>query len=258
MLRAGRPRIRREDRGGNSIDRILILYDNRSHRETSRPGWGFSALIERGGKAVLFDVGADVLVFEHNAKACGVDPKATDAFLLSHEHCDHIGAINAALHRKLDVYYPASFSSQFEKEIWEEGRNPPWTAHPVTDPVEIVPGIQSTGELSGKNGIVEQGVILETGEGPILITGCAHPGIVRMVEVATDTVGRCPQLVLGGFHLLRKKAAGVQAIAAKLKQLGVEQIAPCHCTGKRATTVLHEAFAGATIEVGVGTEIAIR
>lgn len=240
------------------MERILILYDNRSYRETLRPGWGFSALIERGGKVALFDVGADVLVFEHNAKACGFDPKATDALVLSHEHCDHIGAISAALHRKLDVYYPASFSSQFEKEIWEEGRDPLWTPHPVTDPVEIAPGIHSTGELKGKNGIVEQGVIVETGEGPILITGCAHPGIVQMVEVATDIGSRCPQLVLGGFHLLGKKASEVQAIAAQLKQLGVKQIAPCHCTGERATAVLHEAFAGTSIEVGVGTEIAIR
>ena len=240
------------------MGRILVLYDNQNMRDNQRPGWGFSALIEHNAKRVLFDVGADVLVFEHNAKACGVDPKATDALVLSHEHCDHIGAISAALHRKLDVYYPASFSSQFEKEIWEEGRSPLWTPHPVTDTVEIAPGIRSTGELKGKNGIVEQGVILETGEGPILITGCAHPGIVQMVEVATDTVGRCPHLVLGGFHLLKKKAAEVQAIAAQLKQLGVKRIGPCHCTGERATTVLHEAFAGASIGVGVGTEIPIR
>jgi 7,8-dihydropterin-6-yl-methyl-4-(beta-D-ribofuranosyl)aminobenzene 5'-phosphate synthase len=240
------------------VERILILYDNRSYRETLRPGWGFSALIEHNAKRVLFDVGADVLVFEHNAKACGVDPKATDALVLSHEHCDHIGAISAALHRKLDVYYPASFSSQFEKEIWDEGRNPLWTPHPVTDPVEIAPGIHSTGELKGKNGIVEQGVIVDTGEGPILITGCAHPGIVQMVEVATDISSRFPHLVLGGFHLPGKKVAEVQAIAAQLKQLGVKQIAPCHCTGERATTVLRAAFAGASIEVGVGTEIAIR
>jgi len=79
-----------------------------------------------------------------------------------------------------------------------------------------------------------------------------------MVEVATDIGSRCPQLVLGGFHLLRKKAAEVQAIAAQLKQLGVKQIAPCHCTGERATAILREAFADASIEVGVGTEIAVR
>jgi len=240
------------------VERILILYDNRSHRETLRPGWGFSALIERGGNVVLFDVGADVLVFKHNAKACGVDPKATDALVLSHEHCDHIGAISAALHRELDVYYPASFSSRFEKEIWDEGRKPSWAPRPVTDPVEIAPGIHSTGELKGKSGIVEQGVIVEAGEGPILITGCAHPGIVQMVEVATDAVGRCPHLVLGGFHLFRKKAAEVQAIAEQLKQLGVKEIAPCHCTGERATTVLCEAFTDASTGIGVGTEIPIR
>lgn len=240
------------------MERILILYDNRSDKEALRPGWGFSALIERGGKTVLFDVGADVLVLKQNAKACGVDLKATDALVLSHEHCDHIGAISAALHRSQDVFYPASFSSQFENEIWDDGRNPLWTKRPVTDPVEVAPGIHSTGEIKGKNEIVEQGVIVETSEGTILITGCAHPGVVRMVEQATDINNRCPYLVLGGFHLLRKKDSEVQAIAAQLKQLGVKRIGPCHCTGERAATVLRDAFSGASVEVSTGTEIAIR
>jgi 7,8-dihydropterin-6-yl-methyl-4-(beta-D-ribofuranosyl)aminobenzene 5'-phosphate synthase len=238
-------------------DRVLVLYDNRTLRDELVPGWGFSALIERGGKVVLFDVGADVLVFEHNAKACGVDLKATDVLVLSHEHCDHIGAISSALHKNLDVYYPAGFSSQFQREIWDEGKKPLWTPYPVTDPLEIVPGVRSTGELKGKNGIVEQGVIVETGEGPILITGCAHPGIVEMVKVAVDIVGEPMHLVLGGFHLLEKKTTEVQAIAAELKQLGVKHIGPCHCTGDRAIATLGKAFGEATITIKAGSEVGI-
>lgn len=238
--------------------RILILYDNKSEREVFRPGWGFSALIEHDGKRLLFDVGADVLVFEHNVKAFGVGLKATDALVLSHEHCDHIGAISAALHRDLDVYYPASFSSQFKKEIGDERKKPLWTAHPVTDPLEIVPGVRSTGELKGQSGIVEQGLIVDGQDGPVLVTGCAHPEIVEMVKVAADIAGWCPQLVLGGFHLLRKKAAEVRGIAAELKQLGVKRIGPCHCTGERAAAILGEAFGSTLIEIDVGTEIPIR
>ncbi len=240
------------------MGRVLILYDNKSTCNTVRPGWGFSALIEHDGKRVLFDVGADVLVFEHNVKAFGVDLKATDALVLSHEHCDHIGAISAALHRNLDVYYPASFSSQFQKEIWEEGKKPLWTPHPVTDPLEIVPGVCSTGELKGQSGIVEQGVIVDGQDGSVLVTGCAHPGIVEMAKVAADITDRCPQVVLGGFHLRRKKAAQVQAIAMELKQLGVKQLAPCHCTGERAMAILGKAFGSALIKIDVGAEIPIR
>ena len=240
------------------MGRILILYNNKSTGNALRPGWGFSALIEHDGKRLLFDVGADVLVFEHNVKALGVDPKTTDALVLSHEHCDHIGAISAALHRNLDVYYPASFSSQFKKEIGDERKKPLWTPHPVTDPLGIVPGVRSTGELKSRSGIVEQGLIVDGQDGPVLVTGCAHPGIVEMVKVAADITDRCPQLVLGGFHLLRKKTAEVQAIAMGLKQLGVKQLAPCHCTGERAMAILREAFGDTLIKIDVGTEIAVR
>ncbi len=239
------------------MGRILILYDNKSTGNAFRPGWGFSAWIEQDGKSLLFDVGADVLVFEHNVKALGVDPKATDALVLSHEHCDHIGAISAVLHRDLDIYYPASFSSQFKKEIGDESKKPLWTPHPVTDPLAIVPGVCSTGELKGRSGIVEQGLIVDGQDGPVLVTGCAHPGIAEMVKVAADITDRCPQLVLGGFHLLRKKAAEVQAIAAELKQLGVKRIGPCHCTGERAVAILGKAFGSALIKIDVGTEIAV-
>ena len=239
------------------MGRILILYDNKSTGNALRPGWGFSALIEQDGKRLLFDVGADVLVFEHNVKALGVDLKTTDALVLSHEHCDHIGAISAALHRDLDAYYPASFSSRFKKEIGDERKKPLWTPHPVTDPLTIVPGVRSTGEVKSRSGMAEQGLIVDGQDGPVLVTGCAHPGIVEMTKVVADITDRFPQLVLGGFHLLRKKAAQVQAIAAELKQLGVKRIGPCHCTGERAVAILGEAFGSTLIEIDVGTEAAI-
>ncbi len=239
------------------MGRILILYDNKSTGNVLRPGWGFSAWIEHDGKRLLLDVGADVLVFEHNVKAFGINLKATDALVLSHEHCDHIGAISAALHRNLDVYYPASFSSQFKKQIGDERKKPLWMPHPVTKPLGIVPRVRSTGELKGRSEIVEQGLIVDGQDGPVLLTGCAHPGIVEMAKVAADIAGRCPRLILGGFHLLRKKATEVQAITAELKQLGVKRIGPCHCTGKRAVAIPGEAFGDTFIKIHVGTEITV-
>ncbi len=49
-------------------DRVLIVYDNRTLGEELTPGWGFSALIELGGRRILFDTGADKIVLEHNAE----------------------------------------------------------------------------------------------------------------------------------------------------------------------------------------------
>lgn len=238
------------------VGHILIVYDNRSKEEAFRPGWGFSALIEQGDKRLLFDVGADLLVFEHNAKAFGIDLEATSALALSHEHCDHIGAISAALHKDLDVYYPAGFSSQFQREIGQEPKKAPWRAHPVTDPVEILPGIRSTGQLGDR--IVEQGLIVSGMDGPVLVVGCAHPGIVEMARATLDITGRPPQLVLGGFHLFKKRDAEVQAIAEELKQLGVKQVGPCHCTGDRAIATFAAVFGKSFLEVKAGTRIALR
>lgn len=231
---------------------ILVIYDNRTTREDLTPGCGFSAFIELGGHRVLFDTGADKLVLEHNAEALGIDLASTDALVLSHEHCDHIGAITSALHRNLEVFYPASFSTLFQGEISEEKG---WRAHPVSQPVEITPRFRSTGELGKK--IVEQSLIVEGEEGPVLITGCAHPGIVEIARSATKIVGKPLRLVLGGFHLYGKKAAEVEEIAADLKRIGVKQIAPCHCTGERAMELLERTFGKRYLAIKVGSEVKI-
>ena len=236
-------------------ERVLILYDNRSDRSDLQPGWGFSALIEFGGHRVLFDTGADKVVLEHNATALGVDLAAIDTLVLSHEHCDHIGAVTSALHKNLDVFYPASFSVLFQGEVEEKPERAPWRAHPVSLPIEIVPGITSTGEM-GKE-IVEQALIIRGPAGPTLITGCAHPGIVEIARVATDLAGEPLHLVLGGFHLYKKNKPEVEEIAVALKRLGVKRIAPCHCTGMAAMKTLQNAFADASVDVKVGTEIVL-
>jgi len=236
-------------------ERVLVLYDNRSDRSDLQPGWGFSALIEFGGHRVLFDTGADKGVLEHNATTLGVDLATIDTLVLSHEHCDHIGAVTSALHKNLDVFYPASFSVLFQGEVEEKPERAPWRAHPVSLPTEIVPGITSTGEL-GKE-IVEQALIVRGSAGPTLITGCAHPGIIEIARVATKLVGEPLYLVLGGFHLYKKNEAEVKEIASALKRLRVKRIAPCHCTGKHAIEILQNAFGDASIDVKVGSQISL-
>ncbi len=230
---------------------ITIIYDNRTTRDDLYPGWGFSALIERDGRRLLFDVGADKIVLEHNAAALGVDLKKTDYLFLSHEHCDHVGAISSALHVGLTVVYPASFSRGFGKRI-EDAKS---DAVPIAAPIEFMPGFRSTGELGTE--IVEQALIVDGNDGPILITGCAHPGIVNVARVATALAGGPLSLVVGGFHLGAKKEAEVRGIAAALRGLGVARVGPCHCTGAQAIAVLAEEFAGRFVDVRAGARIPI-
>ncbi len=232
-------------------DRITIIYDNRTARDGLYPGWGFSALIEKGGKKLLFDTGADKIILEHNAAFLGIDLKKTDYLFLSHEHCDHVGALSSALHEGLIVVHPDSFSSGFKDRIADAKLE----AVAVIDSVEFAPGFRSTGELGDE--IKEQSLIIDGTAGPVLITGCAHPGIVNIARRATELAGKPLALVIGGFHLLTKSDAQVREIATALKQLQIEQIGPCHCTGDRAIALLADEFGPAFIPVKAGTIIEI-
>lgn len=233
------------------IDQITIIYDNRLARANLYPGWGFSALVERKGKRLLFDTGADKIVLEHNATALDIDLKKTDYLFFSHEHCDHIGAVSSALHPGLTVVYPASFSPKFRERV----ENAKGTPLPVSESVEFSPGFRSTGELGDE--IKEQSLIVDGKDGPVLITGCAHPGIVNIVQRATALAQRPFTLVVGGFHLYAKTDTQVKEIAEKLRGLGVNRVGPCHCTGDRAIEILADTFGPAFIPVKAGTVIEI-
>lgn len=232
-------------------ERITIIYDNRSSRDDLRPGWGFSALVEHAGIRLLFDTGGDKIVLEENASALGIDLKDTDYLFFSHEHCDHVAAASSALHKGLAVIYPQSFSQAFTKKVEKAHAR----SVQVTEPVEFSPGLLSTGELGTI--IKEQSLIISTASGPVLITGCAHPGIIELARVATELAGEPLRLVLGGFHLGTTSAEKVREIGVSLHALGVRQIAPCHCTGENAIKILRESFGSDSLEVLVGTEIAL-
>jgi 7,8-dihydropterin-6-yl-methyl-4-(beta-D-ribofuranosyl)aminobenzene 5'-phosphate synthase len=231
------------------MGRITILYDNRRVREDLTPGWGFSAFIEGFEKKILFDTGADRLVLEHNAGALGVDLASTDLLVLSHAHCDHIGALSSALHQGVTVYYPASFPLSFGERL-EAAKA---SARPVKESQQILAGVHTTGELGER--IKEQGLVLKGEHGPVLMVGCAHPGLVPMVEAAMESAGGPLWLVLGGFHLAEKDAREVQTIALQLLGMGVEQVAPCHCSGDRAVAILKDTFKEACLDIRAGSEV---
>jgi len=233
------------------VGEITVIYDNRTARDDLYPGWGFSALIEMDGRRLLFDTGGDKIVLEHNAAALGVDLRKTGCLFFSHEHCDHVGAVSSALHAGLTVVYPASFSRGFRKRIEDAKLD----AVPITAPIEFMPGFHSTGELGTE--IVEQSLIVDGNDGPVIITGCAHPGIVNIARVAAALAERPLSLIVGGFHLGARKGGEVRQIAAALRALGVARVGPCHCTGERAIAILAEEFADQFVDVRAGTRIPV-
>jgi len=226
---------------------ISILYDNRAGAGLW-PGWGFSARLCVKQEVVLFDTGADKLVFEHNAQALDFRLRSVTALALSHEHCDHIGAVSAVLHKGLHLYVPVAFAKRFAGERRHE-----IGLTGVRGPTQIVAGVQSIGQFGRK--IPEQALVVDGEEGPSLITGCAHEGIVNVVRLAMEAAQRPLDLVLGGFHLYRAEEADVRRTANELLGLSVKRIAPCHCTGDAAIRILRDVFGSGFLDIAAGSRI---
>jgi 7,8-dihydropterin-6-yl-methyl-4-(beta-D-ribofuranosyl)aminobenzene 5'-phosphate synthase len=110
----------------------------------------------------------------------------------------------------------------------------------------------------GSRSTPEQALVIQTGDGIVVITGCAHPGIVEMVTQARALAGGPVRLVLGGFHLGDKSASQIRSIIADFRQLGVEQVAPAHCTGERAIAMFAALYGDSYIEAGAGRVIVVE
>jgi 7,8-dihydropterin-6-yl-methyl-4-(beta-D-ribofuranosyl)aminobenzene 5'-phosphate synthase len=180
-----------------------------------------------------------------------LDPASIEVVVLSHIHADHVRGLEAllGLNDHLVVYIPDSFPDEFSRRVGERAR-----IVEVGGGMEIIEGVHATGEMGTT--IVEQALIVEMARGPVVVTGCAHPGIVEVVRRAT-TQGEV-DLVVGGFHLSHRSQGEVQAVIDGLVALGVRRVAPCHCAGAEATAVFEAAFGSAFVHCGVGSVITIE
>ena len=199
--------------------KITILYDNNAHLGFES-GWGFSCLVDHN-RRILFDTGDDGKKLIDNFEKANIDPKSVNKVVLSHNHWDHVDGLEGfrKFNSEAEVVHPNAFS----------------------EPTEISPGIYSTGAL----GVFpkEQSLVVKTEKGNIVVTGCAHPGLERILQTAR----RRGQIygVVGGFHDF-----------SKFDELeGIQLIAPCHCTehtgriAQRYPTQFKQIRAGSGIEV---------
>jgi 7,8-dihydropterin-6-yl-methyl-4-(beta-D-ribofuranosyl)aminobenzene 5'-phosphate synthase len=232
--------------------RITIVYDNNAYDARLRAAWGFAALIEYGEHVLLFDTGGDGPTLMGNMAKLGLDPQAIQVVVLSHIHGDHVGGLQALLDTgvKPTVYVPASFPSSFKRSV--RGRT---LLVEVSESTQILSGIYSTGELGVS--IIEQALVVETGEGTVVITGCAHPGITKIVRVAKEIVPGEVALAIGGFHLAEASQRSIGRIIDRFLELDVRRVSPTHCTGERAIAMFADVYGEAYVEGGVGRVITI-
>ncbi|RQW85533.1 MAG: MBL fold metallo-hydrolase [Geobacter sp.] len=231
---------------------ITVIYDNNPSSKGLESAWGFSCLVAGMEKTVLFDTGGDGRRLLANMGGLGISPRQIDAVVVSHIHKDHAGGLPALLaeNREILVYLPDSFPKSFFRDTKKHGTQ----VIAVSGAMKICDRVYSTGELGDSPR--EQSLVINTAKGLVIITGCAHPGIERIVRAVKERFGGEILLVLGGFHMSASKSEEIKAAIAGLQALGVRYVAPCHCTGNTARNLFMKAFGAGFIDAGVGKVIA--
>ena len=268
--------------------KITVLYDAFGKVGGLQKDWGYSALVEAGGKRILFDTGDNPDILGANARALGVDLANLDFVVMSHRHGDHMGGMEYLLkvNPKVKIYAPkenfgvygASLPSKFYRKDetlpafmrYYDGK-PPETmvfgsAWPranfelIDQTKEVAPGITLIALVSDKPTTLELkelSLAIRTPDGLILVVGCSHPGIDRIVEAAR-AIDPHILLVAGGFHLVVAQDPAIAQVATMLHDTAkVDYIAPGHCTGEPTFAALQQAFGGHYLYAGLGTVLAL-
>ena len=251
------PQIKKEGQSETSVglkeekpEIILIsVYDNYQIDPNLTTAWGFGSLIKTPQELILFDTGGDSEILLSNMEKLGVNPVSIKKVVISHSHSDHIGGLEGFLEKnnKVAVFIPSSFPQSIKNMILQKEAK----FVEVSGSRKISDFVYTTGELYGPP--KEQSLIIDSKKGLIVITGCAHPGIVNVVKRAKELIKRDKvYLVLGGFH------HPPLSCVEEFKKLQVEKVAPSHCTGDLVREAFRKEYGEDFIEYGVGKIIEIK
>lgn len=265
--------------------RITVLYDAFGPPSALVKDWGFAALVEYGGKRVLFDTGNDASIFQQNVTRLGVDLTRLDAVVISHRHGDHTSGLTYLLkiNAGVSIHTPsegAYFKSRVPESFLErhpglppelqyyDGKPPPRLAsgspwpdanfQTVLERTEVLPGFHVLTTRSDKPGTMEMNEVslaVATPKGLAVVVGCAHPGVEKILAAASAIDPRL-HLVTGGFHLVAAPAPEVQRVVDALHDgLRVERVAPGHCTSERGFALFLGRFKDRFDRAGLGAVI---
>ncbi|MFW6162881.1 MAG: MBL fold metallo-hydrolase, partial [Planctomycetota bacterium] len=254
--------------------RIAVLVNDTTALPDLSVEHGLALWVEHDGHAVLFDAGTSGRVLLDNARGLGVGLEHAEAVCLSHGHYDHTGGLPAALPllEGASLYaHPAVFTPKLARRrgAWqsigcalsrEEVEAAGLEVSLSAEPQEVVPGAVLLGEVERDPALVpatphlfledeagrrvdpfpdDQALALETEGGIVVVSGCAHAGIINHCRAAQRRFPARPlRGVLGGFHLVGASRDLLDATLAAFRDLTPQAIHPCHCTGGPATQAL--------------------
>jgi 7,8-dihydropterin-6-yl-methyl-4-(beta-D-ribofuranosyl)aminobenzene 5'-phosphate synthase len=273
-----------------SPPRITMLYDAFGKTATMQKDWGFSALIEYRGKRILFDTGNNAAIFANNVKAKGIDLNKLDFVVISHRHGDHTSGLNylTSVNPDVTIFAPKENFGVFGGTVpgtfyrrnqslpaemrYFDGNAPdtlrfgsPWPNAKFTwvaNTMQAAPGfhlILLKGTWGVDLDVMEISLAIDTPEGIVLVVGCSHPTLEKILAAAVELIPQKPiHLIVGGMHLLAATDEEITRVATALHDTWkVEWIAPAHCTGEPAFAILQKSFGDHYLYAGLGSTLVV-
>jgi 7,8-dihydropterin-6-yl-methyl-4-(beta-D-ribofuranosyl)aminobenzene 5'-phosphate synthase len=250
--------------------KITVLCENTVQIPGLLGEHGFSALVETPEVTVLFDTGQGFSLVQ-NALRLQKDLKTVSQLVLSHGHFDHTGGLLAFLgvHGPCPIVaHPDVLAERFRWMPVGQEEKPvsigiPWREAYVTSRgarfqwqkgfTEIAPNLYVTGEVPRKtafetgdpkfvvrqegnwvadNFLDDYSLVLKTPKGLVVLLGCAHAGLINILEHAIEQTGIDRiHAILGGTHLGFSPQAQLDGTVRELKRFQVDHLAVSHCTG---------------------------
>lgn len=230
----------------DNLFQCTVIYDNSKNHVDLRAGFGFSCFITFNDMRILFDTGGNQQSFFNNIERLDISLDNITHVVFSHQHWDHTAGLEEILKKvapTTKIYLPYKFSYALKQKI------------PENLEVQTIEDFQLIGEkcyslvLRGSSmvlkelfSVFEQILVFDGPHGLIVLTGCGHPGIGKILRHITQLISKPVDTLIGGFHLHNCFGSTVDAIVEEIMIQGVKRIIPCHCTGKKAIAVFREKY----------------